>query len=104
MPDGVHFKYNYFIKQDSGAYCDIIWRLGPEFSLSVPLSKQPNEKIMVKDLWMSSKTEIPPVFSWGMWLEVIDYPEPMEHGQHQSLSPGNIQHISFILKFLASPL
>ncbi|CAA7407803.1 unnamed protein product [Spirodela intermedia] len=91
VPDGVHFKYNYFIKQDTGAYCDIIWRLGPEFSLSVPLSKQPNKKIMVKDLWMSSKIEIPPVFSWGTWLEVIDCPEPIEHGQQQSLSPVELE-------------
>ncbi|KAF3964959.1 hypothetical protein CMV_010812 [Castanea mollissima] len=31
---GINFKYNYFIKGETQPFCDIIWRPGPDFSLS----------------------------------------------------------------------
>ncbi|XP_078443083.1 RNAse E/G-like protein isoform X2 [Wolffia australiana] len=75
VPYGANFSYNYFIKQCTGASCVIICRQGPEFSLSVPMSRQTSNKLQVRDLWVNSKIEIPPVFSWGTWLEIGDYPE-----------------------------
>ncbi|KAF8409769.1 hypothetical protein HHK36_005848 [Tetracentron sinense] len=69
VPCGVNFKYNFFVKGDKWPYCDIIWRPGPEFSLSVPLPRKQNRKIVVRDSWMTVRTERPPLHSWGSWME-----------------------------------
>ena len=89
------------MKQGTEAFYDIIWRLGPEFSLSIPLTGQPNEKFMVRDLWVSSKIEIPPVFSWGTWLEITGHPELIKHVQQQPSPPGN--HPRSPMSFLFYP-
>lgn len=36
VPYGVHFKYNYFVREEKVSSSDIIWRPGPEYSLSIP--------------------------------------------------------------------
>ncbi|XP_012089615.1 ribonuclease E/G-like protein, chloroplastic isoform X2 [Jatropha curcas] len=67
MHSGVNFKYNYFIKEESRPSSDIIWRPGPEFSLSVPLTIK-DRKIMVRDSWLKFNTERPPPHLWGSWI------------------------------------
>lgn len=64
---GVNFKYNYFIKREVWPSCDIIWRPGPEFSLSVPLPVKQGGKIVVRDSWM--RTTMSPIHPWGSWIE-----------------------------------
>ncbi|KAM0905390.1 hypothetical protein ACQ4PT_017414 [Festuca glaucescens] len=75
VPYGVHFKYNYFVREEKGSSNDIIWRPGPECSLSIPSVSQKKHVILVKDLWM--KTSVagihPP--SWGSWLMEADFHE-----------------------------
>lgn len=72
---GVNFKYNYFIKEDIWPSCDIIWRPGPEFSLSVPLSAKQDREIVVSDIWMGFNTKSPPAHIWGSWMEEEYLPE-----------------------------
>lgn len=64
---GVNFKYNYFIKREVWPSCDIIWRPGPEFSLSVPLPVKQGGQIVVRDSWM--RTTMSPIHPWGSWIE-----------------------------------
>lgn len=77
IPCGVNFKYNYFIKGDAWPVCDIIWRPGPEFSLSVPLNGIENRNIIVRDSWMRHNTKMPPAHMWGSWMECEGHP-PIE--------------------------
>jgi hypothetical protein len=49
---GLNFKYNYFIKEKSRSSINIIWRPGPAFSLSVPLTVLDDNEIVVRDLWI----------------------------------------------------
>ncbi|XP_062152192.1 ribonuclease E/G-like protein, chloroplastic isoform X2 [Alnus glutinosa] len=69
MACGVNFKYNYFIKEEARPSCDIIWRPGPEFSISVPLPVQQDKRIMVRDSWMMFDTKRPPAQLWDSWIE-----------------------------------
>lgn len=69
MACGVNFKYNYFIKEETWPSCDIIWRSGPEFSISVPLPVQQDKRIMVRDSWMRFDTKRPPAHVWDSWIE-----------------------------------
>ncbi|KAK5784242.1 hypothetical protein PVK06_038764 [Gossypium arboreum] len=71
---GVNFKYNYFIKGEKQPSSDITWRPGPQFSLSVPPRKKPERKIVVRDSWMSPKSETYPPHTWGSWIEEISTP------------------------------
>ncbi|XP_022771641.1 ribonuclease E/G-like protein, chloroplastic isoform X3 [Durio zibethinus] len=71
---GVNFKYNYFIKGEMPPLSDITWRPGPQFSLSVPPPEKKERKIVVRDLWMRSKTETCPPHAWGSWIEEIPIP------------------------------
>lgn len=69
MAYGGNFKYNYFIKEETWPSCDIIWRPGPEFSISVPLPVQQDKRIMVRDSWMRFDTKKPPAQVWDSWIE-----------------------------------
>ncbi|KAB2003903.1 hypothetical protein ES319_D11G161700v1 [Gossypium barbadense] len=71
---GVNFKYNYFIKGEKQPLSDITWRPGPQFSLSVPPRKKPERKIIVRDSWMSPKSETYLPLAWGSWIEEISTP------------------------------
>lgn len=71
---GVNFKYNYFIKGEKQPLSEITWRPGPQFSLSVPPRKKPERKIVVRDSWMSPKSETYPPHTWGSWIEEISTP------------------------------
>ncbi|KAK8450925.1 hypothetical protein SEVIR_6G122200v4 [Setaria viridis] len=56
VPYGVHFKYNYFVREEKGSCSDIIWRPGPDYSLSIPSvgrKKQVNfsRVEIIKALW-----------------------------------------------------
>ncbi|XP_058114849.1 ribonuclease E/G-like protein, chloroplastic isoform X4 [Magnolia sinica] len=84
VPCGLNFKYNYFVKGDKWPSSDLVWRPGPEFSLSVPLHFKQNEKIVVRDSWMKTRIERLPVPSWGSWMEdTYLLPQPIEvSGNH----------------------
>ncbi|KAL4185781.1 hypothetical protein AMTRI_Chr10g7650 [Amborella trichopoda] len=87
VPWGVNIRYNYFVKEDSCASCDIVWRPGPLYSLSVPCSFEcSHEKIIVKDIWMKAKVEGMPLPSWGSWLVETDH--LIQLAKHQTLCAG----------------
>ncbi|KAG9448523.1 hypothetical protein H6P81_008488 [Aristolochia fimbriata] len=69
VPCGMNFKYNYFIKGDRWPSCDVLWRQGPEFSLSIPVYCKQNKKIIVRDLWRKNRVVEVPVPSWGSWID-----------------------------------
>lgn len=73
VPCGINFKYNYFVKGEKWSSCDLVWRPGPEFSLSVPQQCKQTEKIMVRDSWMNTCIERLLVPPWGSWMEEM-YP------------------------------
>ncbi|OVA19748.1 Carbohydrate binding module family 20 [Macleaya cordata] len=87
VPCGTNFKYNYFIKGDKWPSSDLIWRPGPEFSVSLPLSSKQNEKIVVRDLWMEVRTEKLPIHSWGSWIE-----ETYLTAEHVTATPNEDEH------------
>ncbi|KAK9285682.1 hypothetical protein L1049_024881 [Liquidambar formosana] len=66
---GINFKYNFFIKGDTWPSCDIIWKPGPEFSLSVPLPGKQDREIVVRDSWMRFNTKRLPAHIEGSWME-----------------------------------
>ncbi|TKY56428.1 Ribonuclease E/G protein [Spatholobus suberectus] len=55
---GLNIKYNYFIKGKSRSSSHILWRPGPAFSLSVPLTVLEDNKIVVRDLWIRSDSQM----------------------------------------------
>ncbi|XP_015900787.3 ribonuclease E/G-like protein, chloroplastic isoform X3 [Ziziphus jujuba] len=65
---GANFKYNYFIKRETWPY-EIIWRPGPEFSLSVFLPVKQRKNIVVRDSWVRFNTDLPPAHSLRSWIE-----------------------------------
>lgn len=73
---GVNFKYNYFIKREMWPPSDIIWRPGPELSLSVPLPVKQGGRIVVRDSWMRPDTTMSPILSWGSRIEEAYLPIP----------------------------
>ncbi|WOK98136.1 ribonuclease E/G-like protein, chloroplastic isoform X1 [Canna indica] len=89
VPCGIHFKYNYFIKDEKNSLKGLIWRPGPEFSLSVPSLGNENDVILVRDCWMRTKIQGPPVPSWGSWMLDIDFPHILiKHGNNQASPAG----------------
>uniref|UniRef100_A0A0D9X6N7 CBM20 domain-containing protein n=1 Tax=Leersia perrieri TaxID=77586 RepID=A0A0D9X6N7_9ORYZ len=87
VPYGVHFKYNYFVREDNDSSSDIIWRPGPEYSLSIPSVGRKKHVIVVKDLWMKTSAAGIPSPSWGSWLVEASFLEDQftESGEHQSI-------------------
>jgi hypothetical protein len=74
VPYGVHFKYNYFVREEKGSSDDIIWRPGPDCSLSIPSVSRKKHVILVKDLWM--KTSVAGIHPpRGSWLMEADFHE-----------------------------
>ncbi|KAJ6329577.1 hypothetical protein OIU77_011114 [Salix suchowensis] len=69
IPCGVNFKYNYFVREKTWPSCNVTWRRGPEFSLSVPVTVKQDGKIMVRDSWTKFNTERSPDHLWGSWIE-----------------------------------
>ncbi|KAJ6723872.1 hypothetical protein OIU74_008266 [Salix koriyanagi] len=69
IPCGVNFKYNYFVREKTWPSCNVTWRPGPEFSLSVPVTVKQDRKIMVRDSWTKFNTERSPDHLWGSWIE-----------------------------------
>lgn len=68
VPCGIQFKYNYFIVEENKPLHDLVWRAGPEFSLSIPSISKENEVLVVRDSWMRNKVHELPAPSWGSWL------------------------------------
>nr|CAB3482687.1 unnamed protein product [Digitaria exilis] len=87
VPYGVHFKYNYFIREEEGSYSNIIWRPGPDYSLSIPFVSGEKKVIVVKDLWMKTSMAGLPAPSWGSWLMEAGSLEGdfFEGGDHRSI-------------------
>lgn len=75
VPYGVHYRYNYFVREEKGSSNDIIWRPGPECSLSIPSVSRKKHVIVVKDLWMKTSVTGIPSPSWGSWLMEADFLE-----------------------------
>ncbi|GLT51136.1 hypothetical protein SLA2020_245660 [Shorea laevis] len=89
IASGVNLKYNYFLRGETWSSSDIIWRPGPEFSLSVPLVVKHDRTIVVRDSWIiRSKTERSPPHLWGSWVE-----ETCQEviGHHESFSEESKQ-------------
>uniref|UniRef100_A0A1J3DIT9 Ribonuclease E/G-like protein, chloroplastic n=1 Tax=Noccaea caerulescens TaxID=107243 RepID=A0A1J3DIT9_NOCCA len=68
IASGVNFRYNYFIKAGYKSSFDVIWRPGPQFSLSVPSSANRERKVVIRDSWMSVSSESQESFVWGSWI------------------------------------
>lgn len=77
MASGVNFKYNYFIRGPKRPLADIVWRPGPEFSLSLPLIVKEDRRVVVRDSWMRSSMKTYPPHFWGSWVEETFI--PVEH-------------------------
>ncbi|CAL9107737.1 unnamed protein product [Musa acuminata var. zebrina] len=92
VPCGIHFKYNYFIKDKKQRSRDPVWRLGPEFSLSIPSRGGENEVIVVRDCWMRTRIQGPPVPSWGSWMLDVDFPDNhIMHESYRASSAGELE-------------
>ncbi|KAK7385490.1 hypothetical protein VNO78_31212 [Psophocarpus tetragonolobus] len=66
---GLNFKYNYFIKGTFRSSNDILWRPGPAFSLSVPLTVLEDNKLVVRDSWIRSDSQIASAHAWSPFTE-----------------------------------
>ena len=74
---GLNFKYNYFIKGKSKSSSDILWKPGPVFSLSVPITVLGDNEIVVRDLWIRSDSQMSSARAWCPWTEetyILDQP------------------------------
>ncbi|KAJ6806790.1 ribonuclease E/G-like protein, chloroplastic isoform X1 [Iris pallida] len=92
VPCGLHFKYNYFIKEEKQPSHDPVWRSGPEFSLSIPVFIRENEVIMVRDSWMRTSLQRVPAPLWELWDGHVDLPKQhLEHVSYQA-SAGNLTY------------
>ncbi|KAG7583383.1 Carbohydrate binding module family 20 [Arabidopsis suecica] len=69
IASGVNFRYNYFLKAGYGSSSDVIWRPGPQFSLSVPSSVNRERKVVIRDSWMSVSSRSQESCVWGSWIE-----------------------------------
>ncbi|KAK1315689.1 hypothetical protein QJS10_CPA05g02007 [Acorus calamus] len=89
VPCGMTFKYSYFIKDEENPSCEIIWRSGPDFSLSVPLLRKRNKKFVVRDLWMRTRINRSLAPVWGSWMDdTILTSQPVQIADHQSPPSG----------------
>ncbi|XP_010488672.1 PREDICTED: ribonuclease E/G-like protein, chloroplastic [Camelina sativa] len=69
IASGVNFRYNYLLKAGYGSSSDVIWRPGPQFSLSVPSSVSRERKIVIRDSWMSASSKSQESYVWGSWID-----------------------------------
>ncbi|CAH8261893.1 unnamed protein product [Arabidopsis lyrata] len=69
IASGVNFRYNYFLKAGYGSSSDVIWRPGPQFSLSVPSSVNRERKVVIRDSWMSVSSRSQESYVWGSWID-----------------------------------
>ncbi|KAF5196923.1 Ribonuclease E/G-like protein [Thalictrum thalictroides] len=91
VPCGSNFKYSYFIKGDKWTSHDLLWRPGPEYSVSIPVPRKPNENIVVvRDTWMTVQTETIPLNCWGSWLDETSLPCKDKHVLFKSLKSDSI--------------
>lgn len=75
VPCGVHFKYSYFMKKGDNSSNNLVWRPGPDFSLSVPNVSKENEVVVVRDSWLRTRIDRLPAPSWGSWMLDLDLVE-----------------------------
>ncbi|KAJ0230036.1 Ribonuclease E/G-like protein [Hirschfeldia incana] len=67
IASGVNFRYNYFCKDESSF--DVIWRPGPQFSVSVPSAVNRDRKVIIRDSWMSVSSHSQESYLWGSWID-----------------------------------
>ncbi|XP_031491990.1 ribonuclease E/G-like protein, chloroplastic isoform X1 [Nymphaea colorata] len=73
VPCGLNLRYSYFTKEAKSNFSDVVWKPGPEFSLSVPQHcSATHGKIMVNDSWMEARSDRFPALMWGSWLRELD--------------------------------
>ncbi|PIA58643.1 hypothetical protein AQUCO_00500530v1 [Aquilegia coerulea] len=91
VPCGINFKYSYFIIGNKWTTHDLLWRPGPEYSVSIPIPRKQNENIVVvRDTWMTVQTETIPLNCWGSWLDETSLPSTDKHGLFKSLKNDSI--------------
>ncbi|CAM8957560.1 unnamed protein product [Rhodiola kirilowii] len=73
VASGISLKYNYFMKKEVSA-CDIVWRPGPQFSVSVSVPCADNRYILVKDMWTRPSMKLPASRLWSLWMDDLYYP------------------------------
>lgn len=92
VPCGVHFKYSYFMKKGDNSSNNLVWRPGPDFSLSVPNVSKENEVVVVRDSWLRTRIDRLPAPSWGSWMLDLDLVEHcFKHRVPQASVQGNAQ-------------
>lgn len=93
---GINVKYNYFIKRDGWSECDIVWRPGPQFSLSVSLPRAESSRgeILVRDMWTRPSMKFPAPRLWSLWMDDLYYPAQSSASTSAS---GNLLIIASIL-------
>ncbi|XP_057724474.1 ribonuclease E/G-like protein, chloroplastic isoform X1 [Arachis stenosperma] len=80
IASGLNFKYNYFIKGKSKSSSNVIWKPGPAFSLSLPLTVLGENKVMVRDVWIRTSSHVSSAHTWFPWIEETYFPEhPSSH-------------------------
>ncbi|KAM7265492.1 hypothetical protein ACFE04_003175 [Oxalis oulophora] len=94
---GVNIKYNYFIKENSSSSSDIIWRPGPQVSLSVPLSADKDKEIIVNDSWILLEPQKFPAHIWGSWIE----DSFLSFQPFTTLTKGIVSFISSLLQIVS---
>ncbi|CAH8384889.1 unnamed protein product [Eruca vesicaria subsp. sativa] len=69
IASGVNFRYNYFLKAGHESSFDVIWRPGPQFSISVPSAVNGDRKVIIRDSWMSVSAQSRNSYLWGSWID-----------------------------------
>lgn len=69
IASGVSFRYNYFLKAGYDSSFDVIWRPGPQFSLSLPSAVNGDRKVIIRDSWMSVSSQSQDSYLWGSWID-----------------------------------
>lgn len=91
IASGVNFRYNYFLKAGYESSFDVIWRPGPQFSISVPSAVNGDRKVIIRDSWMSVSAQSQESYLWGSWIDDAHLlPNSVTSGQ----SEGNIWFFS----------
>lgn len=106
IASGVNFRYNYFLKAGHESSFDVIWRPGPQFSLSVPSSAvNGDRKVIIRDSWMSVSAQSRDSYIWGSWIDdTCLLPNSVTSGQSEGdifvapLRSVSFHHLQNILK------
>lgn len=95
IASGVNFRYNYFLKAGYESSFDVIWRPGPQFSISVPSAVNGDRKVIIRDSWMSVSAQSQESYLWGSWIDDAHLlPNSVTSGQSEdefTFSPSAVE-------------